>query len=384
MVLKAENVTNISRHIQEDTTRMLWAVSAGICEFRGCVRRLYSHHVTKENINQAERVHIYAFSKGGKRFSRLFPRPKINDIDNLMLLCGACHDLIDSANTNYSAEELLFMKKEHEERVRLLTSIKPDLQSEVIIYNCNICDRSIRISDFHAMESITPDYYPARAEPIRLSPDLKLYDNEYSFWNTMSLDLERRLAQHEPSIQGKHISLFAVAPQPLLFKLGTLLNRNFEVSVRQPQGGDITLWRWQGNMQTIVLSLLEPQFQKGHGKAAITIEITAQLSEDEIGSIFADHQVYRIIAAKCSPSSIKSKADLLAVMEKYREALNKVRLECAQNVQIALLPIAPASVSVEAGRQLMKGDPAITVYDRNRLTKEWVPTLTFNNMEDLL
>lgn len=377
MTLKAEEVKNVSRYIQEDTTRMLWAVSAGICEFQGCTRRLYSHHVTKESINLAERAHIYAFSKGGKRFSRLLTRPRINDIDNLMLLCGACHNLIDSPNTNYPAEGLLSMKKEHEERIRLLTSIKPDLQSEVVIYNCNIGNRSIRIKDFHAMESITPDYYPARIEPIRLSPDLRLYDCENNFWNIMSSDLERRLAQHEPSIQCKHISLFAVAPQPMLFKLGTLLNRNYDVSVRQPQGGDITSWRWQSDVQTIKLSLSEPYPQQKQDKAAITIEITARLSDEEIYSVFEGHKVYRIVAAECDPAAIKSRADLLAVMGKYREVLNKVRLECAPNVQISLLPIAPASVSVEAGRQLMKGDPLVTIYSRNYLTKEWTPALSF-------
>ena len=58
MALAVEEITNVSRHIQEETTRMLWAVSAGICEFGGCTNRLYSHHVTKENINLAQRAHI--------------------------------------------------------------------------------------------------------------------------------------------------------------------------------------------------------------------------------------------------------------------------------------------------------------------------------------
>jgi len=69
MELTANEVKNPTRHIYEVTTRMLWAVSAGMCEFRGCTTRLYKHHVTKENVNQAERAHIYAFGEKGKRFS---------------------------------------------------------------------------------------------------------------------------------------------------------------------------------------------------------------------------------------------------------------------------------------------------------------------------
>lgn len=381
MALEVKRITNISRNIQDDTTRMLWGVSAGMCEFRGCKNRLHTHPVTKENVNLAERAHIYAFSEGGKRYSRLFPREKINDINNLMLVCGHCHNLIDSNNTDYSAETLLAMKKEHEERVRLLTSIKPDLQSEVIIYNCNIANRGIRIKDFDAVESITPEHYPAREQPINLSPDLKLYDNENSFWDLLSNDLERRLVQYEPTIRDKHISLFAIAPQPLLFKMGTLLNRNYDVDVRQSQG-DISSWRWQSDAQSIELRFLEPLQEVTSEKVVLTIEITAKLSDEEIQSLFCDCQTYRIIANICSPAAIKSKADLCAVINKYREALNIIRLKCAANVQIALLPIAPASVSIEAGRQLMKGDPAITIYDRNFRTKEWMPTLSFYKKED--
>ena len=44
-----------------------------------------------------------------------------------MLVCERCHKLIDSDDTDYTAERLLEMKKEHEERIRILASIKPDL-----------------------------------------------------------------------------------------------------------------------------------------------------------------------------------------------------------------------------------------------------------------
>lgn len=379
-MLESREIAN-SRHILEDTTRMLWAVSAGMCEFRGCTKLLYTHSVTKENVNQAERAHIYAFSEGGKRFSRLHQRDRINDIDNLMIMCEGCHKLIDSSNTDYSAEDLLVMKKEHEDRIRLLINIKPNLQSEVVIYNCNIGDRPIRIQDFHANESITPKFYPARITPINLSPDLRLYDNEAEFWNVMTKDLERQLAAHESTIRDKHISLFAIAPQPLLFKLGTILNRNYNVSVRQTQG-DMTSWRWQKEEQTINLQA-DNATGGSSTRAAITIEITARLSDKEIESVFEGHRVYRIIAKDCSPFAIKSEADLSAFKQQYRNVLNRIRLECSPEVQVSLLPIAPASVSIEAGRQLMKGDPVITVYDRNYLTKELCSTISIHKEEEL-
>lgn len=372
-------ITNVSRSITEETTRMLWGVSAGMCEFRGCKRFLYSHHVTKENVNQAQRAHIYAFSEGGKRFSKLLSRDKINDIDNLMLTCGGCHALIDSSNTNYSAEELFSMKKEHEERVKLLVSIKPDLQSEVVIYNCNIGDKPIRIQDYQANSSITPEFYPSNPKPINLSPDIKLYDNEQDYWGLMSKHLERRLFHYEPSLRDKHISLFAIAPQPLLFKLGTLLNRNYNVSVRQSQG-DVSKWKWQNEEQTLNLQVQE--FGNNYkDKVVISVEITAHLSDEEIKNIFECYRVFRIITEECDSQAIKSPQDLDKVRNEYRCILSKIRQECASNVQVCLLPLAPASVSIELGRHTMKGDPIITIYDRDFLTKEWKPVLTVPNKE---
>lgn len=65
MKLDVKKINAPSKEIKEPTTRMLWGVSAGVCEFRGCLNRLYTHHVTGENVNLAEKAHIYAFSKGG-------------------------------------------------------------------------------------------------------------------------------------------------------------------------------------------------------------------------------------------------------------------------------------------------------------------------------
>lgn len=103
--LEIKAVKSITREIKPAAERMLWGVSAGICEFNGCTNKLYSHHVTKEKINLSEKAHIYAFSAGGKRPSLLRFSPKINDVDNLMLVCESCHKLIDSEDTNYSAEQ---------------------------------------------------------------------------------------------------------------------------------------------------------------------------------------------------------------------------------------------------------------------------------------
>lgn len=378
--LVVKKVKNKNREIKPITERMLWAVSAGICEFNGCCNKLFTHHVTKENVNLAEKAHIYAFSAGGKRPSLLRFSSKINDIDNLMLVCDRCHKLIDSTETNYSAEQLLQMKKEHEDRIATMVAIKPDLQSEIVIYNANIADGSIKISDFTAKSAIIPEHYPARSNPINFSPEISLYDNEELYWETMSAHLERQFEQYKSLLKDKHISLFAVAPQPLLFKLGMLLNRAYDVEVRQAQGS-IDNWQWRCDKQT---AKIETEIIDSKDKAItpiVTFELTAKLSLEELRQEFGEGTIYRISTPICSPEIIKSWRDLRAVMDEYRRILNKIREEYGQNVKIKLIPISPASVSIEAGRQTMKGDPIISVYDRNYITKKWTKALELNGKE---
>lgn len=369
-----------SREIKPATERMLWGVSAGICEFAGCTNKLYSHHVTKEKVNLAEKAHIYAFSAGGKRPSLLRFSPKINDIDNLMLVCERCHKLIDSEETDYTAEQLLDMKKEHEQRIANVATIKPDLQSEIVIFNANIANRAIKISDYAAKSAIIPERYPARENPFNLSPDLSLYDNEENYWSTMANHLERQWGQYESIVRDKHISLFAVAPQPILFKLGTLINRNYNVDVRQSQGS-IDNWKWLCDKQTAKIETQIVDAKDMTAEPIITFELTAKLSLNELREEIGEGIIYRITSETCSSGIIKSRLDLRAVINEYRKALDSIRSAYGKDVKVKLVPIAPVSVSIEAGRQTMKGDPQITIYDRNFITKDWTAALTLNGKE---
>jgi len=378
--LEVKKVKNISREIKPATERMLWGVSAGICEFSGCTNKLYSHHVTKEKVNLAEKAHIYAFSAGGKRPSLLRFTTKINDIDNLMLVCDRCHKLIDAEDTDYTAEQLFAMKNEHEQRIANIATIKPDLQSEIVIFNANIANRAIKIADYTAKSAIIPEHYPAREMPINLSPDLSLYDSEDNYWSIMATHLERQWLQYEPMIRDKHISLFAVAPQPLLFKLGTLINRNYNVDVRQSQGS-IDNWMWRCEKQTAKIETEIVEAEDSFAEPIITLELTAKLSKDELRKEFGKGTIYRITSDSCSPEIIKSWRDLRAVINEYRSALNTIRKVYGKDVKIKMVPIAPVSVSIEAGRQTMKGDPQITIYDRNYISKAWSEAMTLNGKE---
>ena len=74
---------------------MLWAKAAGRCQFAGCNEPLWRSSVTQETINKAQKAHIYALSDNGPRSKDSMTYEKINDLNNLMLVCHQCHQKMD-------------------------------------------------------------------------------------------------------------------------------------------------------------------------------------------------------------------------------------------------------------------------------------------------
>jgi len=91
-------IKKVTRSIPDWIQNILWGNAGGYCQFRGCCRPLSLHHVSKKTGNQAEKAHIYAFSKGGPRFNEEIDPEDIHSPENLLLLCRACHKEIDTNN----------------------------------------------------------------------------------------------------------------------------------------------------------------------------------------------------------------------------------------------------------------------------------------------
>jgi hypothetical protein len=59
-----------------------------------------------------------AFKEDGPRRTEGHSPTDINALENLMLLCLECHELIDGRPLDYPRSQLERLKREHEERIR--------------------------------------------------------------------------------------------------------------------------------------------------------------------------------------------------------------------------------------------------------------------------
>lgn len=94
------------------TLRELYLLSGNQCANPKCVTVLINANGTLV----AEVCHIRAESPGGPRFDGNLTEDERRSPENLILLCGTCHKLIDAEPENYSVTHLTNWKKSREKR----------------------------------------------------------------------------------------------------------------------------------------------------------------------------------------------------------------------------------------------------------------------------
>jgi len=95
---------------KRDAIRSLFAKSGNRCTFPGCPRVL----IDEGHLLVGRVCHIEAAEPEGKRYNKNQTDEERRGPDNLILLCGEHHDLIDSDPERFTTQVIVKMKHEHE------------------------------------------------------------------------------------------------------------------------------------------------------------------------------------------------------------------------------------------------------------------------------
>lgn len=375
--------------IKEKVRYLLWAKSAGRCQFNGCNQPLYQDDHTQIEMNFGEVAHIIGKGKQGPRgYEKLEYDPRyVNEIDNLMLLCSKHHKLIDGKEHKYSDEKLREMKTIHEERVRLATEMKIDNTSNVIIYRGRVGKFQPSISFKEAMSAMFPDYYPADFRPHELSlSGIMLEDNNPDYWKIQSRNLVDQFNKHvEPLLGDKqvrnHYSIFAFAPIPLLVKLGSLLPDYYPTQVYQLKKEPQT-WKWQPQPKEFDFLVDEPN--DCHKKVALNLSLSADIDNQRLFDAMGTKEVsiWKMdITDTNYPKNdhLRGKGQLALFARYFRELLNAIKNKHGQNSTLHVFPAISVAYAVEMGRvRQPKADLPFVIYDQNNKTGGFDPVLTIN------
>lgn len=272
---------------------MLWGRAAARCEFAGCNKPLWKSSVTQEQVNIAQRAHIWSFSGDGPRGHEGLQAAQLNSIHNLMLVCHECHQKVDKKRDGgrYPAGLLQEWKAGHEARIELVTGVDPSRRSHVLLYGANVGNHSSPLSFPVAASAMFPDRYPAEPKPISLGMVNSAWrDRDVEFWRIEETNLRRQFDEkvrrfHLASGDIEHVSVFGFAPQPLLILLGSMLTDITPADVyqlrREPQG-----WKWADATNDIRLILNRPTEPKG--QPALVLSLSATITPDRIRKVLGE------------------------------------------------------------------------------------------------
>ena len=366
----------------EKTVFMIWMRAGGRCQFRGCNRDLLEHLPSATPHKRLGYVaHIVAASPAGPRGDQVRSQLLSKDIRNVMLLCDGCHRTIDSAEhqANYSEALLLEMKRDHEARIKLLTGLGEDRASHVLCYGADIGKQEANLSMDRIGRAMTPERFPASMDPIKIElQGLASRDNDPCFWTTQQQNLRSLFDQRvKPRLERRelpHLSVFAIAPQPLLMELGRLLGDIGEHEVRQlhrePAG-----WRWAEDGPPIEFVIRRPT--SFNGAPALILGVSAPISDERITSVLGeDVSIWSIMAAERGVDVMRRKEDLSRFRKEVRAILAEIKAAHGENAIISVFPALPVSAAVEVGRVWMqKADLPLQVYDQQPHPRGFLPAL---------
>ena len=141
------------------------------------------------------------------------------------------------------------------------------MKSLVVAYGPKIGNKTPHFHKDVLFNTIFPERYPTDSTPVEIQmKNSVMKDGEHDFWEAelrqIDENCERRIIAPLERGEIPHVSLFALGPQPLLVKLGTVLNDQYPISVFQKHRNPDS-WRWLDEDIQNEIKLIEPHEKFG-------------------------------------------------------------------------------------------------------------------------
>lgn len=389
-VMTADRPTKVkSRDISRSVEAMLWGIAAGRCQFNGCNRPLWKSPITQEPVNLAEKAHIYAFSAAGPRGNKGIDAKRLNMLENLILVCDICHKTIDKnwSGSRYTVEQLQQWKAAHEARVARVTGIGPEKSSHILLFGSNIGDHHGPLHYTQAVEAVFPHWYPAEDRAIELGVRNSVLSEAKSalFWDSARENLDADYEQVRRRIRSgeiKHLSVFALAPQPLLIRLGALLGDIVRADVYQLHREPVPSWKWPAQAPAAPeVAIRRPSSTSG--PPALLLAFSAPVTTDRITSVLGpDAAIWTLTVSSPHKEIVKSPGQLSETRGLFSRVFDEIKAVHGKDALLHVFPVMPVSLAVELGRaRSPKAEMPWRIYDQVGALGGFVPALEIGPKE---
>lgn len=364
-------MSNRGKQLREVTKLLVWGRAAGRCQFKNC-RKALDHDLIagKAEVNAAYLAHIVASSPNGKRGDPKRSHELADDAANIMLMCDVHHRIIDGETTwqNYREPLLLQWKKEHEDWVDLVLSSSLESRSHILQFSAPIGPNETAVPFDDCVNAILPQRSPAEKRPTEIKvKGMHFQDKDQTYWGIQPQVLRDGIAQN---IRGRfengdirHLSIFGLAPIPLLMELGRLISDISDVDVYE-RHREPAQWKWPEDGPEVSFS--RTKGRSGPKHVALKLSVTSYIADDRITDAIGDDvSIWEISSDPQLQGVIRHKDDLSRYRATVRSTLDEIKNIHGMDVRLSIFPAVPVSCAIEFGRVWQpKAHPVVEIFDQ--------------------
>lgn len=327
------------------TRDQIWGQAGGCCEM--CSKPLDRGGAYKNRGNYSNMAHIRAYSQDGPRFDKSQSDDDRNSFENLMLLCPDCHEAIDSNPEKYPVEDLVRLKTDRERSIRKYIALLAVEEACVLTMTAPIHGNATDITPKEWREAIFSAGLSYVGEGAHSILDSSSCSGNMTAACSLMEENYRKFELFRD--QKAPIALFAIGPQPLLIKLGTLIGdkRRLVVFQKQRETGS---WAWQDGSSSEPFTFEEPA-QNNSEDVGVIFAVSGNVSNDSLPSQFrsGDIPIVRMSAITPGVNIVRCEATLKAFSKTTTEMLDRIHAAMPNVRRVHVFPALPVSLAVTLG-----------------------------------
>ena len=364
--------------------QMLYIAAGGRCQFRGCNKKLFHDVLETKIINNSNIAHIVASSPKGPR-GTMQSHQLSAELNNVMLLCKDHHKLIDDCPETYTEEILKKMKFDQERLVSELLDTMYYPKTEIVMLESKIKGyKEVHVDFGKAVIAIRKaGKNPMNMYGIPLQINVQGDYKAPEYWKTAESELEFNVIRNIEPLYKRNpdtiLSVFPIAPIPLIIKLGFILGDKRQVHIFQKTRTPDT-WEWLKEQATNSFETQKINCNSESLKTALVVSLTAEINIERVLRVYDAGIIYCIRAKRKGVDCISSEEDLKLFWQEYQKVCDLLKNE-EQCKPVAVFPAVPVSAAFEMGRRYMPGIyPKMVIYDDDG---GFVKTLTIGGEDDV-
>ncbi|WP_265443931.1 SAVED domain-containing protein [Flexivirga meconopsidis] len=380
-----ERDTTVKRdRIKESVRNALWARTAGRCTI--CNRRLLGDQRTYlHSVLLAELAHNIG-ATGGDGSPRSRDNDGVDDTEaeeNLLLLCHDCHKIIDNPDhiDFFPPEKLRQIKESFERRIEMVTENGGLTRTAALRVGCTIRGSLAMASQREIAETLLAVNYLGLVETQR-SGDFSCRINGAvggrGFWDAAQQTIDDAITQVRQAIHTgdvKHISVFAIAPVPLLVYLGWRLDDKTPTRLFQKHRDQFVGWSWSDQRAPVEFEVISSDEDTSAEHVVLVCPLTSEVNRAVFSDVLEGQPIIEVrpINEAPSPTLFSHEQSLVNFGEQWRAALATAEARFSNARRWHLIASAPVSASIEIGRAFVRDiHPPVTVYERSAESYEAV------------